>query len=60
MECVDSMLTFASKTPAAWQKKWARNLQINKKKLTSKVSADDYTTISDKKAKKMIIEIIRN
>jgi hypothetical protein len=48
------MLTFASQTPAAWQKKWARNLQINKKKLTSKVCDEGFADISDRLAKKMI------
>ena len=46
LSAVDAMVNFDSQTPAAWQKKWARNLQIKKKHLTSRV-VNQQEDISD-------------
>ena len=41
LSAVDAMVSFNARTPASWQQKWARNLQIKKSRLTSRVEQEE-------------------
>ncbi len=53
---VDAMVSFNARTPAAWQQRWARNFQIKKSRLTSKVETEE-PEMSERQAQKMIRQI---
>ena len=56
LSAVDAMVSFNARTPASWQQKWARNLQIKKSRLTSRVEQEE-PDISEKEARRMIRQI---
>jgi|LauGreDrversion4_2_1035121.scaffolds.fasta_scaffold291498_1 hypothetical protein len=53
---VDAMISFNARTPASWQQKWARNLQITKSNLTSKVKHEE-PEMSEKQAHQIMRQI---
>lgn len=56
LSAVDAMVSFNARTPASWQQKWARNLQIKKSRLTSKVEQEE-PEITEKEARRIIRQI---
>ena len=53
------MLNFKATVPLPWQKHWARNLQIKKEDITSRLKANQNPEISDEEARKIVNEIRR-